>query len=89
LAVNALGIYDNGPFGTTTANFATQVTLETVKPTIGIDPYRKCSLTIPYFSALKATDAATGDNTYTLDSIYGNGKIKLSVFDRFSKLGSK
>jgi hypothetical protein len=43
-------------------------------------------LTIPYFSALKATDAATGDNTYTLDSIYGNGKIKLSVFDRFQNL---
>jgi hypothetical protein len=41
LAVNALGIYDNGPFGTTTANFATQVTLETVKPTIGIDPIMK------------------------------------------------
>jgi hypothetical protein len=82
LAVNALGIYDNGPFGTTTANFATQVTLETVKPTIGIDPIiESVVLTIPYFSALKATDAATGDNTYTLDSIYGNGKIKLSVFE--------
>jgi hypothetical protein len=52
-----------------------------VKPTIGIDPIESVVLTIPYFSALKATDAATGDNTYTLDSIYGNGKIKLSVFE--------
>jgi hypothetical protein len=51
-----------------------------VKPTIGIDPIESVVLTIPYFSALKATDA-TGDNTYTLDSIYGNGKIKLSVFE--------
>jgi hypothetical protein len=50
-----LRIYDNGPFGTTTANFATQVTLETVKPTIGIDPIiESVVLTIPYFSALKA-----------------------------------
>jgi len=82
LAVNALGIYDNGPFGTTTANFATQVTLETIKPTFGVNPViESVTLTIPYFSTLKSTDATSGDNTYTLDSIYGGGKIKLSVYE--------
>ena len=82
LTVNALGVYSNGPFGTTAANFATQLTLETVKPTIGINPViESVILTIPYYSTLKSTDATSGDNTYTLDSIYGGGKIKLSVFE--------
>jgi hypothetical protein len=38
-------------------------------------------LTIPYFSTLKSVTATTGDNTYTLDSIYGGGKFKLSVYE--------
>jgi hypothetical protein len=82
LAVNALGVYDNGPFGTSTANFATELTLETVKPTLGIDPViESVVMTIPYFSTFKSVNATTGDNTYTLDSIYGGGKFKLSVYE--------
>lgn len=82
LAVNALGVYDKGPFGTTTANFATQLTLETLNPTLGSNPViESVVLTVPYFSTLKSTDATTGDNIYTLDSIYGGGKFKLSVFE--------
>jgi hypothetical protein len=70
LAVNALGIYDNTPFGTTTANFATELTLETVKPTLGINPViESVVLTIPYFSTLNQS-LQRGDNTYTLDSIW-------------------
>lgn len=81
-AVNALGIYNNDPFGVTTANFVTQLTLETVKPTIGINPeIESVILTVPYYSTLKSTDATSGDNTYALDSIYGGGKIKLSVYE--------
>lgn len=81
LVVNSLGIYDNEPFGSTTANFATELTLETAKPTVPIDPViQSVVLTIPYFSTLKSTDA-NGDSTYTLDSIYGGGKFKLSVFE--------
>jgi hypothetical protein len=82
LAVNALGVYDNGPFGTSTANFATELTLETVKPTLGIDPViESVVMTVPYFSTFKSVDATTGDNTFTLDSIYGGGKFKLSVYE--------
>jgi len=83
LAVNALGIYDNPAFGTTTANFATQVTLDAVNPTIGKNPViESVVLTIPYFSTLKSTDS-NGNGTYELDSIYGpaTGKIKLSVYE--------
>lgn len=86
LPINALGIYDNPAFGKTTANFATQVTLASVNPTINLalnpvieDVY----LDVPYFSTLLSTDATSGDRLYELDSIYGasNAKIKLSVFE--------
>ncbi|OCB75360.1 DUF4270 domain-containing protein [Flavobacterium crassostreae] len=83
LAVNPLGIYDTDGFGSTTANFVTQVALETVNPVIGKNPViESVVLTIPYFSTLKSTDT-NGDSTYTLDSIYGpdNAKLKLSVFE--------
>lgn len=82
LPVNALGIYENGPFGTSTANFATQISLETTITSLGVNPViESVVLTVPYFSTLTATDASSGDNTYTLDSIYGGGKIKLSVYE--------
>ena len=57
LAVNALGIYDDPAFGTTTANFASQLTLETVNPTIGNNPViESVVLTIPYYNTLLSTD---------------------------------
>lgn len=85
LAINALGIYDNPVFGTTTANFVTQVALAAYAPTIGESPVIESAvLSIPYFSHVTATDATTGDNTYVLDSIYGDqdkGKIDLKVYE--------
>ncbi|TDX13320.1 DUF4270 domain-containing protein [Flavobacterium sp. S87F.05.LMB.W.Kidney.N] len=83
LAINALGIYDNPVFGTTTANFVTQLALSAYAPTIGEAPViDSVKLAIPYFSHVKSTDT-NGNNTYVLDSIYGdqNGKIKLSVYE--------
>lgn len=83
LPTNALGIYDNPVFGTTTANFVTQVVLETYGPTIGESPViENAVLTIPYFFKNKTTDAE-GASTYVLDSIYGdkNGKLDLKVYE--------
>ncbi|NRT12980.1 DUF4270 domain-containing protein [Flavobacterium sp. 14A] len=83
LPVNALGIYDTEAFGTTTANFNTQVALQTVAPTFGNNPViESVVLTIPYFSVQKSIDV-NGDSTYELDSIYGpsDAKIKLSVYE--------
>jgi hypothetical protein len=66
---------------TTTANFATQIVLESANPTIGINPEESVVLTIPYFSTLNNTDA-NGDRTYKLDSIYGpSDEIMLSVYE--------
>ena len=83
LEVNALGILDDPAFGTTTANFATQLVLPSVNPTIGANAeIESVVLTIPYFSTLKSTDT-DGNNVYELDSIYGpsDAKIKLSVYE--------
>ena len=80
---NALGIFDNPLFGTTTANFVTQVGLVSYSPTIGESPVIESAvLEIPYFSHVTATDNE-GNSTYELDSIYGdkNGKLKLSVYE--------
>lgn len=83
LSVNALGIYENDVFGTTTANFVSQLSLETFSPTIGVNPeIESVVLTVPYFSTLTATEASSGNNTYVLDSIYGgSGSFKLSVYE--------
>lgn len=80
---NALGIFDNPLFGTTTANFVTQVGLASYPLKVGDSPViESVVLEIPYFSHATATDSE-GNTTYELDSIYGdkNGKIKLSVYE--------
>lgn len=83
LPLNALGIYNDGAFGKTTANFATQIVLATPNPTIGEEAViDSVYLTVPYFSTLKTTNA-DGSHEYELDSIYGadKAKIKLSVYE--------
>lgn len=84
LPINTLGIYTNTAFGTTTANFATQVELASVNPTIGANAVMdSVVLNIPYFSTVKSSNATTGIKTYELDSIYGTPKapFRLSVYE--------
>lgn len=85
LPINALGIYDNPVFGTTTANFNTQVTLASYPPSLGFEAViDSVTLNIPYFiDATKTTISTEGKRTYVLDSIYGpeTGLIKLSVYE--------
>lgn len=74
LPINPLGVFNNGAFGKTTANFATQVQLKVVNPTfndVTPDKITSVVLNIPYYSTLLATDAE-GVSTYELDSIYGD-----------------
>jgi len=85
LPINPLGVFNNGAFGKTTANFATQVQLKVVNPTfndVTPDKITSVVLNIPYYSTLLATDAE-GVSTYELDSIYGDisKKIKLKVHE--------
>ena len=83
LGVNALGIYDNPVLGTTTANYATQLTLAAYAPSIGESPViESVVLSVPYFSHATASNT-DGSTTYALDSIYGpsEGRLKLSVYE--------
>ena len=85
LPINALGIYENPAFGTTTANFASQVILSSLSPIIGANPViENVVLTIPYFTVASKTVTNTdGSHVYVLDSIHGpnTGKIKLSIYE--------
>ncbi|MBL0736396.1 DUF4270 domain-containing protein [Flavobacterium sp. GN10] len=83
MSPNALGIFDNPLFGTTTANFTTQLGLASYSLTIGESPViDSVKIQIPYYSHVISTDDK-GNSKYELDSIYGdkNGKIKLSVYE--------
>lgn len=84
LPINSLGFYDNDVFGSTTANFVTQLSIGTrpvfYKPqsSIVVD---SVYMYVPYFTKNAVTDAVSGDTTYELDSIQGKGKnIKLEVY---------
>lgn len=84
LAMNALGIYDNPVFGTTTANYNTQVGLAAYGVAVGDAPViDSVTVNIPYYSHVKGTNADTGRNEYELDSIYGStgGFLKLGVYE--------
>lgn len=85
LTVNPLGIFDNGKFGKTTANFVSQVGLASYAPTfVNVTPERVVSvvLRVPYFSTLTETNS-NGESTYELDSIYGNltPKMRLKIYE--------
>jgi len=86
LAINSLGIYANPAFGTTSANFVTQLELASINPTIdpALNPQiESVILSIPYFSKNTGLKADGVSSSYTLDSIHGpaDAKIKLSVFE--------
>lgn len=85
LDINPLGVYNNPSFGTTNANFVTQVTLATVDPAFDASAtIKSVVLTIPYFTDKNKTVVNTdGSSAYVLDSIYGpdKAKMKLSVYE--------
>jgi hypothetical protein len=85
MPINALGIYDNPAFGTTKANFVTQLSLATLNPSIDKETVKIKSvvLSIPYFVDNTQTVLNDdGSRTYVLDYIYGKplAKMKLSVY---------
>lgn len=97
LPINPLGIFSNPAFGTTTANFVTQLeiasaslnrTFNNVDPTLyqTLPIVDSVILNIPYFSKLKTTTTNSAGEivkTYQLDSIYGtaNSKFRLSIHE--------
>ena len=85
LPINSLGFYINDVFGSTTANFVTQLSIGTrpvfyrAQNDVVVD---SVILYVPYFTKNAVTDATSGDTTFDLDSIQGTvgNKIKLEVY---------
>lgn len=83
LPQNTLGVYKNNVFGKTEAHFVTQIELGKGADftTIGNNPVLdSVYLYIPYNSTVKAS-TSNGESTYTLNNVYGTGKIELSVYE--------
>ncbi len=92
LPINPLGIYDNPAFGSTKADFVTQLALSTTSPVFNnTDPTKFVALpsmdsvvlNIPYYCHIpKDATITDGVKPYILDSIYGKAesKFKLSIY---------
>ncbi|MEK8179206.1 DUF4270 domain-containing protein [Flavobacterium buctense] len=95
LPINPLGFYYNPAFGTTQANFVTQVQLDSENPTFNnVDPENydvepteidSIILNIPYYSKVDEVEEVEVDGvkeirtTYILDSIYGVQESKFKL----------
>jgi hypothetical protein len=80
LPVYQLGVYNDPVYGKSTANFLGQLTLERTEPTFGdTTELESVILYIPFFS--EATVVNDSTTTYTLDSIYGGGKVNISIYE--------
>lgn len=79
LSAYQLGVYKDPVYGTTESSILSQLTLNQTNPTFGENPeIKRVILNLPYFS----TSEGTGDDqTFTLDSIFGENPIKLSVYE--------
>jgi len=86
LPLNSLGIYDNPVFGTTKANFVSQIEMIYENPSIGYDyditANDSVYIYIPFFSTLQSTTEG-GEGIYELDSIYGDPtqKFNLKIYE--------
>jgi len=83
IPVQNLGIYNDHVYGKSTANYITQVTLSETDPIFGDtlgQPiiFESAILYIPYYSEATVGEEET---TYTLDSIYGDTPIKISMYE--------
>ena len=83
LSGKLFGVYKNptNSFGTTVASVISQVAPLTYNPDFGNlnKTIQSVWLNIPYYSTLESTDS-DGDNTYTLDSIYGNTNQEFKLY---------
>lgn len=74
-----LGVYNHPLYGKSKANFLTQLTLKSVNPKFGDSAIvDSVYVYIPYFSNETIVDTT---RAYSLDSIYGNTPINLSIYE--------
>lgn len=74
-----LGVYNHPVYGKSKVNFLTQLTLKSANPKFGDSAVvDSVFVYIPYFSEETKVDST---RTYTLDSVYGNAPINISIFE--------
>ncbi len=85
--VHSMGVYNDHVFGKSSVNLLTQVVLSEPNPTFGDSIGRTLSaesviLYIPFYS--NAEEEGSGNDaviTYTLDSVYGNSPINITLYE--------
>lgn len=81
LASTQLGFFDDPAFGTTTASIVTQVLPSTYDPDFDYNTViDSVILKIPYYSSLTGELDENDYAAYSIDSLYGSSKIKLSIY---------
>lgn len=77
----SLGTYTDPVYGKSTSSIVSQLALGTPDPEFGENVVLdSVVLTMPYFSE-EVESSDSDDVSYTLDSIYGNGSFKLSIYE--------
>ena len=81
IPVSQLGVFNDGTFGKSSVSFLTQLQMETPNVVFGDSIGHEVALDsvmlyIPYFNQNSTEDGLT---TYTLDSVYGNNPIDISI----------
>ena len=79
LPVYQLGVYNDPVYGKSTVSLLTQLILDETAPNFGTNPVLdSVVLYIPYFSE----ETVVGDvTTFTLDSVYGDSPIRISIYE--------
>ncbi|MFD2563322.1 DUF4270 domain-containing protein [Aquimarina rubra] len=81
---NLLGVYNDPVYGQSTYNVLAQVLPARFNPTFGNNAVLdSVVISLPYFSELTETNVdedGVVTNTFELDSVYGSGKINLSIY---------
>lgn len=81
LPINLLGVYKDPVYGLTTGSVVSQLSPTIIDPNFGDDVVlESVILTIPYFSRATGVNEE-GNTTYELDSVFGNGPMKLSIYE--------
>jgi hypothetical protein len=84
LETNQFGIYNDPAFGMSKINMLSQVVLEDPNPEFNFLPVLdSVVLYIPFYSEAEIEDGGTETETttYTLDSIYGNTTMNISMYE--------
>ncbi|MCP9198954.1 DUF4270 domain-containing protein [Gramella sp. GC03-9] len=77
-----LGVNQHPIYGSNTASIVTQLVLSQADPDFGDNPVLdSVVMTIPYFSTEIESTSEEGEIEYKLDSVFGEGSFRLSIYE--------